>query len=122
MLKRLWLGGPGNATGLGAGAGKGQCRGVADVPAGADADAAIAAGCPDLMVPFDVKSFAAGHRATDFLRSLDAGPGEDYPIEYESGFEPWFICARWGGVGGGGSWGWLGLFARWHAWVSPVPV
>ncbi|PNW69843.1 hypothetical protein CHLRE_18g748897v5 [Chlamydomonas reinhardtii] len=94
VLKRLWLGGPGNATGLGAGAGKGQCRGVADVPAGADADAAIAAGCPDLMVPFDVKSFAAGHRATDFLRSLDAGPGEDYPIEYESGFEPWFICAR----------------------------
>ncbi|KAG2428496.1 hypothetical protein HXX76_011613 [Chlamydomonas incerta] len=90
VLRRLWLGGPGNATGGGAA----QCGGSGGVPPGADAAAALAAGCPGLLVPFDVKHFVKGHRATDFARALEAGPGQDYPIQYENGYEPWFIAAR----------------------------
>ncbi len=95
MLRRLWLG-PSRSNATSSEPGPGTCAvSATGLPAGAATAAqALQSGCPDLLLPFDVRAFAQGHGATNFMRALDAGPGQDYAIEYESGYEPWFISAR----------------------------
>jgi len=45
---------------------------------------------------FHMSRYPKGHRATDFNRWLETseGSGEEYPVEYEIGFEPYVVCRR----------------------------